>query len=547
MPNFSGIWTATQQLQALGLSIWPSPPGSPTGVSATNGADAQSVVSFTAPSNIGYPTTGITGYTVTSSPGGITALGSSSPITITGLTNGITYTFTVTAQNSTGTSAPSAPSNSITPVAKIYYAGLYALGTQNQGGSITSDSSDNIYVLGGVTDFYTVIKVARADASLTYQYKLNGNGIGRVALGLPGKPLSVSPQGDTYITSVDQNSNGYLGYFKINPSGTAVTWKYRAQLNDSYTSGGNQASVSYYGPSDDLFFAGQANDGSGRNIVGLIKAGTGGGTSWSTSFYYSTQQLVCTSIAQDYLSGDVYLGLINYSDSYAYIRKYNSGGTLQWTQRFYIAVAASQVSVACDSSNNVYASVVDKNNNTGNLLIKYNSSGTLQWQRKLVADSTECIPDGIAIDSSNNIYISGQMYRNASPAGYVAYFAKYNSSGTIQWQRTLEVNASSPQVSAKGLTLVTDGFAFTGNYYYSGASTGTWLLGIFPSNGTKTGTFTLDSKTWTYAASSFTEQAGTTSGGSAVFTAITMTSTQQATSGTLTFTNPTASLTKTNL
>ena len=45
----------------------------------------------------------ITGYTVTSSPGGFTATGATSPLTVTGLTDGTPYTFTVTATNSVGT------------------------------------------------------------------------------------------------------------------------------------------------------------------------------------------------------------------------------------------------------------------------------------------------------------------------------------------------------------------------------------------------------------------------------------------------------------
>ncbi|HEY5601852.1 MAG TPA: fibronectin type III domain-containing protein, partial [Gammaproteobacteria bacterium] len=58
----------------------------------------------------------ITGYTVTSSPGGLTGTGASSPITVTGLTNGTAYTFTVTATNSAGTGSASAASNSVTPM-----------------------------------------------------------------------------------------------------------------------------------------------------------------------------------------------------------------------------------------------------------------------------------------------------------------------------------------------------------------------------------------------------------------------------------------------
>ena len=92
-------------------------PGAPTGVTATAG-NAQAKVSFTAPSNGGSP---ITFYTVTSSPGGITKSGISSPITVTGLTNGTAYTFTVKATNGVGTGPASSASNSVTPIAPAAY------------------------------------------------------------------------------------------------------------------------------------------------------------------------------------------------------------------------------------------------------------------------------------------------------------------------------------------------------------------------------------------------------------------------------------------
>ena len=57
----------------------------------------------------------ITSYTVTANPGGITATGSSSPITVSGLTNGTAYTFTATATNSQGTGPASAAPLTATP------------------------------------------------------------------------------------------------------------------------------------------------------------------------------------------------------------------------------------------------------------------------------------------------------------------------------------------------------------------------------------------------------------------------------------------------
>lgn len=96
-----------------GVPVTPiGPPSAPVSVTAAAGAGS-ATVSFTAPaSNGGSP---ITGYTVTSSPGGITASGSASPITVSGLANGTAYTFTVTAANAAypaGTA--STPSNSVT-------------------------------------------------------------------------------------------------------------------------------------------------------------------------------------------------------------------------------------------------------------------------------------------------------------------------------------------------------------------------------------------------------------------------------------------------
>jgi hypothetical protein len=107
--NSAGSASATS---AATSTIAGTVPGAPTIGTATAG-NAQAAVSFTAPAVTGGPA--ITSYTATSSPGGITGSAASSPITVSGLTNGTAYTFTVTATNSVGTGTASAASNSVTP------------------------------------------------------------------------------------------------------------------------------------------------------------------------------------------------------------------------------------------------------------------------------------------------------------------------------------------------------------------------------------------------------------------------------------------------
>jgi hypothetical protein len=99
----------------VNISVAATVPGAPTIGTAIAG-DTQASVAFTAPANIGGSP--ITSYIVTVIPPDVAPVtGASSPIVVTGLTNGQAYAFRVTAKNVAGVGPASAASNSITPKA----------------------------------------------------------------------------------------------------------------------------------------------------------------------------------------------------------------------------------------------------------------------------------------------------------------------------------------------------------------------------------------------------------------------------------------------
>ena len=102
-------WTNTSG--AAGATFFPD---APTNLVAT-ASNAKAIVEFSEPVN--YGSSAILDYTVTSTPEGLTATGATSPLTVLGLTNGTSYTFTVVATNAAGNSSASVASGAVRPLA----------------------------------------------------------------------------------------------------------------------------------------------------------------------------------------------------------------------------------------------------------------------------------------------------------------------------------------------------------------------------------------------------------------------------------------------
>jgi len=236
-----------------------------TGVELSN---AQATVSFTAPSSDGG--SAITSYTATSSPDGITGTISQSgsgSITVSGLTNGTAYTFTVTATNAIGTSAASAVSNSVVPV-------VTEVGSFYGGGVVfyIFESGDTGYIAGEIHGLIA----AEADQSIALQW-YNGS---YSTTGATGTAIGTGAANTTAIISVQGTETSYA-----------------ARLARAYTGGGY---TDWFLPSKDELNLMYQNIGQGDDL-GLGNVGNfadryywssteiDNDNAWSQYFYYGNQ------------------------------------------------------------------------------------------------------------------------------------------------------------------------------------------------------------------------------------------------------------------
>ncbi len=148
--------------------------------------------------------------------------------------------------------------------------------------------------------------------------------------------------------------------------------------------------------------------------------------------------------------------------------KFNSAGVQQWSVRYTGAQNRNDQgqAIVVDGSGNVYVTGYEEINSSDAkmITIKYNSSGIQQWVADYSSSYSTAIGNSIALDGSNNVYVTGWCDSLISGSGKRQYTTiKYNSGGILQWIKKYNFSNS----DAEAIMVKTDASA---NVYITGRS-----------------------------------------------------------------------------
>ncbi|MDZ7292347.1 MAG: SBBP repeat-containing protein [candidate division KSB1 bacterium] len=162
------------------------------------------------------------------------------------------------------------------------------------------------------------------------------------------------------------------------------------------------------------------------------------------------------------------------NDDYATV-KYNSSGVQQWVARYNASGISSEYAKALvvDGAGNIYVtghSYALSPTNTDYITIKYNASGIQQWVARYNGPG-DGIDDAeaLAVDSSGNVYVTGQSHGGATSVDYAT--VKYDASGAQQWAARYN-GLGNDYDEAHALAVDGAGNVYVTGYSEGGAATG---------------------------------------------------------------------------
>jgi hypothetical protein len=410
-----------------------------------------------------------------------------------------------------------------------YFMGVFGTsGVANDLNGLTVGSGGDLYLVGRcVISGISIGENVKYSPSGAIQFQ---KGYQRSGSNVKFTTTSIANDGSSFyaIGTINTGAGGDdYAVVRFNSSGNIVWQKILSETNGN----AEDATGSSVDSSDNIYLTGYSANTTGSYRASLAKWNSSGTLQYQREFTTGSQNHFGTGVVAK--GNNVYVCGQGSAAVDAFVLSYSqSANDVTWQKR--LAASSSSDSfqgIAADSSDNLYLAGYTGSGFNRGLVAKYNSSGTLQWQRKIVQAGSEGTNFyEVAIDSSSNVYALGDT--NVSGARRLI-IVKYNSSGTIQWQRTITQTGGeirSPQ-----------SIAILGDVMYIGGITqavSSFFFARLPTDGSLTGTYTVGGLSYVYAASSLTDEAGDLSESEPAYGVYTSTFTD----GTPTDTNPTTSI-----
>jgi len=256
-----------------------------------------------------------------------------------------------------------------------------------------------------------------------------------------------------YVTGWGYNTSVYRSVYqgvtvKFNTSAT-VDWQ--TSLSASSSDAPYMYSINL-DSSNNVYVAGtftrNYQDSTKSPTYQIAKYNTNGALQWQRNLGYGFTSFVPNfgqglvvekSTGNFYVTGDIVIGSVGSQTTQMSLIKYNSSGIIQWARQIgRSGTNEHSEAVSLDSTGNVYiAGSTTYSGQNAASIVKYNSSGLLQWQTCLSGTTNSNANEfsSITIDSSDNIFVCGRTTTISNLT--VGMIAKYNSSGTLIWQRKI--------------------------------------------------------------------------------------------------------------
>ncbi len=137
-----------------------------------------------------------------------------------------------------------------------------------------------------------------------------------------------------------------------------------------------------------------------------------------------------------------------------FVRKYNTAGTVQWTETYYGAIVATHMNdmKVRVSTGDVFItgrhSLATSGEGVNIGVFRYNTSGTLVWEKSFDGGSN-LVDEGflIELDDDGNVYVLGEV--NAGTPSLL----KYTYAGAFSWGKTPQVTGESSSSNAATLAI----------------------------------------------------------------------------------------------